>query len=537
VTGFLVVGLAAPLSLPGEASAVRKPVPVHQFQVARSVDNAVLSGDVQNDCGPPADTPVPDGVPIVVTLPPYTFIVGRIPPTVWRNPPTSDPAWRLGFEGFMYLAPLAVRAYLDGQFASLRRMVDQLVAFHLQNPDPGKSIYGWDEGTAQRRLQAENCLYALTHDTRMRAGMTADANVQLGPRYYGPPYARVHNHGLMANIRIVRAGELLSVPSWRTTGLSRMRTEAPLAFSPSGTTWEQASAYQQFTAHLWSQAADFLDLDEPGSAAAVTIRAVVAKALVVLSWMTEPDGHIVTIGDSPLQDGELRTSTARVFRDDATGWLIGRWSWTDALTSFYSIRYGPVRWAHGHEDRGAITWTTWGARVLIDPGRFDSDAASGWHAWQMSAPAHNAAVLVGARRRSVPVRVTAGTIQAPAHAWQIEDDIYPLHHLRTVNVYRDTHALRVRDSFAGAGPADQYFHLAPSWQLVSVSADRRSAVFGLASGRRLVVTTTGVIAQVIRGSTRPIAGWFFPDEDLRYAAYQLRIRSLTRTTVTVLRVT
>jgi hypothetical protein len=521
----LVVGVTGP------------PPPVHQFAAPHFADSAVLTDDLLNDCGSPATTPVPDGAPIVVSLPPYTFTVGRIPSTAWRNPPSTDPGWRLAFEGFMYLPALALRAYLDDQTASLHRMVDQIAAFHLQNPDPGRSVYGWDEGTAQRRLQTENCLYVLTRDGRMRAGMTADAKVQLGPRYYGPPYARVHNHGLMANLRIVRAGELLAVLSWRTTGLSRMRSEAPLAFSPAGTTWEQASAYHQFTIQLWNQAVAFLARHEPGSPAIATIQAVTAKALAVLSWMTEPDGQIVTVGDSPLQDGETRTSTARVFRDDAAGWLIGRWSWSDPLTTYYSIRYGPPRWAHGHEDRGAITWSTWGSRVLVDPGRFDGDPASSWRTWQMSAPAHNAAVLAGTRLTSRAVRVTAGTVQAPAHAWQVEDDLYPLHHVRTVNVYRDTRMLRLRDSFAGPGPFDQYFHLAPEWLLVSVSGDRHSAVFRLPSGRRLTVTTTGLIRQVVRGSAQPIAGWFFPDDGVRLAAYQLRIASLTRTISTALRVT
>jgi hypothetical protein len=523
-------------SLTSATASGSSPAPVHRFAVPHAFDAAVVADDPASDRGTPATTPVPDGVPIVVTLGSYTFTVGAINPTVWRHPPTTDLSWRLAFEGFMYLPSLAVRAYLDGQTTSLRRMVDQLVAFHVQNPDPGTNAYGWDEGTAQRRLQTENCVYALTRDTRLRYGMGTDVRVQLGSRYYGPPYQPVHNHGLMANMRIVRAGELLAVTTWRTTGMSRMRTEAPLAFSLAGTTWEQSSMYQGFTMQLWNAAADFLAFREPGAAAIATIRAVTAKAAAVFAWMTEPDGRIVTIGDSDQERGALRSSTARVFRDDTTGWLIGRWSWTDPLTTYYSIRYGPRRWAHGHEDRGAITWSTLGTRVLVDPGRYSGDPTSGWFTWQLSATAHNAAVLAGTKLRAVPVRVTAGTVQGPAHAWQIEDDLYPLHHVRTVNVYRDTHSVRVRDSYAGAGPFDQYFHLAPQWILVAVSADRHSAVFRLTSGRRLAMTTTGTIAQVVRGATRPIAGWYFPAQNTRVPADQLRIRSLTRTTVTVLRV-
>jgi hypothetical protein len=62
------------------------------------------------------------------------------------------------------------------------------VTFHRQNPDPGDSLYGWDEGTALRRLDVLSCLYALTRSSTLVAGMKADVAVLLGPRYYGPPH-------------------------------------------------------------------------------------------------------------------------------------------------------------------------------------------------------------------------------------------------------------------------------------------------------------------------------------------------------------
>lgn len=493
---------------------------------------AAVTGDPSEDCGAPSATPVVDGQPIVVTLAPVTFTVGSIDPYVWRHPLNTDPGWRLWFEGFIYLPPLALRAYLDGATQSLNTMVEQVVAFHTQNPDPGLSRYGWDEGTAQRRLQTENCLYRLTSDPRLRPGMTADVAVQLGPRYYGPPYARVHNHGVMANLRMVRAGELLDVASWRTTAIGRLQSEAPLAFSPLGTTWEQSSGYHAFTMRLWDQAADLLRQHEPGSSAIAVIDAATDKANVVLTWMTEPNGDLVPVGDSNVAAGEVRPeSTAPVFRDDAAGWLVGRWSWRDPSTLYYLVRYGPPRWAHGHEDRGSVTWT-WGEQILVDPGYVDTDPTSTWWAWQWSAAAHNVAILGAVRRPTAPVRVVAGTVQGPAHAWQLEDDVYALHHVRALSISRVTRALIARDSFAGPGIFDQYWHLAPEWQLVSVARDRRTAVFTSSSGRRLTVTSSGIIAQVVRGATAPIAGWVFPATGQRVAAWQLRIRAVTRTIVT-----
>ena len=493
---------------------------------------AIETTDPSEDCGEPSAIPVVDGQPILVTLVPVTFTVGNIDPYVWRHPLNADLGWRLWFEGFMYLPPLALRAYNDGAVQSLDTMVAQVVAFHAQNPDPGTNSYGWDEGTAQRRLQTENCLYRLTSDSRLQAGMAADVAVQFGPRYYGPPYARVHNHGVMANLRIVRAGELLGVDSWRIAAIQRLQAEAPLAFSPLGTTWEQSTEYQSFSMRLWDQAADLLRRHEPGSTAIPVIDAATDRAKVVLSWMTEPDGYVVPIGDSSASVGPARDSTDRVFRDDIAGWLIGRWSWTDPSTTYYLLRYGPTRWAHGHDDRGAVVWTTWGEQILVDPGYYGGDVSSSWGVWQWSAAAHNVAILSGVRRPTAAVKLIAGTVQGPAHAWQVEDDLYSLHHTRVLNIFRSTRTLRVRDSYAGPGIFDQYWHLGPTWQLVQITSDRRTAIFAAASGRRLTITSSGLLAQVVRGATRPIAGWVFPAPGQLTAAWQLRVRAVTRTIVT-----
>jgi hypothetical protein len=50
----------------------------------------------------------------------------------------------------------------------------QVSAFNTQNPDPGTAQYGWDEGTALRRLETLNCLYWL-HAPRASATAIARA--------------------------------------------------------------------------------------------------------------------------------------------------------------------------------------------------------------------------------------------------------------------------------------------------------------------------------------------------------------------------
>jgi hypothetical protein len=490
------------------------------------------------DCGGPSATPVPDGQAIVVSLPPAApFTVGRINPYVWRHPMVADPSWRLTFEAFMYLPPLAVRAARDGQTTSLNTIVNQVIAFHGQNPDPGSDAYGWDEGTAQRRLQAENCLYSLTHDSRLVPGMTADANVQFGRRYYGPPYRPVHNHGLMANLRLVRAGELLGRSTWVTFALNRMAHEAPLAFSAAGTSWEQSSSYQLLDTRLWQSAADELAQHPAYAATTTAIRAVTTKALRVVGWFTEPDGRFVQIGDSDRGVGGTSQTRPGIFRDDAAGYAMGRWSRTDAATTYYTIRYGPSRRAHGHYDRGGLTWTTFGARVLVGPGRYDYGSAL-IDAWQRSPIANNVAIpQSGGYNDSASASIVAQTIQIPARAYRVVDLLYGRTHSRSIDIVNGAHRLVVRDAYSGGVAFRQYWHLDQSWRWVSTSPGGTALLFKNASGRHLTIKTTGRLYSLRRGSTTPFAGWNFPTFGVKAAAYQIAIRSYGTSVTTTFTVT
>jgi hypothetical protein len=476
-------------------------------------------------CGTVAPQPVPDGQPIVVVIPPGpAFTVGAISTSMWRNPPVTDPTWRQNFQAMMWLKPLARRAAQDNQQQSLTALVNQAVAFHRQNPDPGTISYGWDEGTANRRLETENCLFALTGSQALVAGMVADAAVLLGARYYGPPNFPVHNHGLMANLQLIRAADMIDRPAWKATAIRRITSEAPQAFSRIGTSWEQASMYQRLNAGLWDQAANALE--SAGSpAAATSIRATVAAAYAVFAWMTEPDGDIVQVGNSDQQAGQLRTGwTDRALRDDPAGWIIGRWSWSDATTSHYTIRYGPRRRGHGHHDRaGGVTWSTHGVRVLVGPGRFNYDGANNYNIYQLSPQGQNVAIPDTGTAGTGAASVAAGVVQAPAHGWQIRDTVYGTAHTRGINVNRDARRIQVSDSFPNKSLWRQHWHLDPAWTLVSSASTQ--LVFSHPAGRRLTVTTTGRVSGVILGQTRPPAGWHFPRFGVREWAAEIIIRS------------
>ncbi|MGZ4612057.1 MAG: heparinase II/III domain-containing protein [Kineosporiaceae bacterium] len=469
-------------------------------------------------CAPRATTPVHNGRRIVVSLPRAPrFVVGRIPASWWPHPPVSAVTWRLAFQSLAWLTPLAQRAADDRQRSALAAIVGQVATFHRQNPDPGTNASGWDEGTAMRRLQAENCLYRLTHDRRLRAAMAADVNVQFSNRYYGPPRFPVHNHGELANLMVLDAAHLLGRIHWRDEVLARVRSEAPQAWTRSGTTWEQSSSYHALNIQLWRRVADAVGVVRPKDPVIRLIRWLTGRADRVLAWMTEPDGKLALIGDSDEHEGATRSTwTSHVLRDDEAGLIVGRWSWRDPTTSYYTIRYGPPRWGHGQQDRTGVTWSARGLRILVNPGRYTYDSSL-YEAYAADQVSHNVAAPTGSLNSRASAAVTAATITANAHNWTLVDDLYGVRHARGVTVRDDRPVLAVADRFSGGLSFQQTWHLDPSWTLASRSRDGRRMTFR-SGGHRLTVITTGVFSAVLCGATKPIRGWHFPSPGRRLAA-------------------
>ena len=386
-----------------------------------------------------------------------------------------------------------------------------------------------------KRLDAENCLYSLMPTADLRSSMIEDAKVLLGWRYYGPPRAAVHNHGLMDNIQLFRASTLLNMPTWNSKAINRMVNEAPLAFSPKGVTFEQSSEYQLVNINLWTQASNYLR-QSGYTSAADSIDGTLAKARAAFRWMTEPDGRVVQIGDSTKRPGDPHPAyTSRVFKDDSTGWIVGRWSWRDPDTTYYTVRYGPAHRAHGQHDRaGGVTWSTAGVRVLVGPGKFNYDTTSKWYAYQHGPQSHNVAIPDGRSVTNNGGSVSASLVQTPAHAWNIKDKMFGIDHSRNINVNRDTKTIRVTDYFPGASLWRQHWHLDAAWQLVSKSSTKLT--FSHPSGKHLVVTTTGRLSDVVRGDTWPVQGWNYPDFGSRVSAYEMVIRSYGKSSISSFRV-
>ena len=489
-------------------------------------------------CVPKTEQLVEDGAAIVVSMPPAIFTVGQLGIAFWAKPPNTDPTWQMHLYSFRWLVPLLGRAVQDGQLKARDELINEVVRFYRDNPDRGASVKGWDEGSSLRRLEHLNCMYAMTKDRRLITPMQTEVALQFGPRYYGPPRHPVHNHGLMANLRVIEAGRLLNRPDWIAAAGKRMRVEAPLSFSAAGTSWEQSSQYQILNRNMWAAAASALETINRADPAVAAIRATTKRADNVSQWFTEPDGRLVQIGDATRAPGlpAPKRTDPGIFRDDPAGFIVGRWSWKDPKTSYYTLRYGPPRRAHGHPDKGSVTWSTAGSRVLVGSGYIGYDMLDPFVRYQKSPEAANVAIPAGAVLRNTPATITRASRSRHAHRWTVADSVFRKSHTRTVDVNNLTRTLSVWDAFRGGGTADQMWHLDPVWQLVSTSPNAQTLRFRRPDGRILQIVTTGRFESVKRGQTRPVAGWTFPATRQRTANYELRVRWVAGTVKTTFQV-
>ncbi|WP_040157818.1 heparinase II/III domain-containing protein [Mobilicoccus massiliensis] len=487
-------------------------------------------------CGGASRTPVRDREPITASVPPTApFTVGRMSANQWRRPASSDPTWQMRFYSLEWMKPLAKRAFDDRQRVALAQLVSQVESFYRLNPDVGSSRLGWDEGTSLRRLSTLSCLYVLTGDPRLEKRMSAETAVLFGPRYYGPPRHPVHNHGLMANLNIKIAGEVVGRSDWVNRAGARMRAESGMAFTRAGTSKEQSAWYHVVNMTMWKDAAQRMLAVDPTDAAAHQLMAKMGQAEGVARWLTEPDGDLVQIGDTGRGPGvkPAGTETAKAFRDDEAGLLVGRWSWRDPATTYYTVRYGPGRFAHGHPDKGAVTWSTAGTRVLVGPGYYSYDWKDPFASYARLPHSHNIAWPTRGRYEAGRTATLRGAgSSAGMHSWNVTDRVHGIAHTRHLRVDDPARTLVVTDTYPARTALRQSWHLDPAWKLVT--ARGRTLTLTHPDGRTLRITTTGTIVSRVRGATRPVAGWNYPAPGSRVPGWEITLggsRAMTTTFV------
>lgn len=432
--------------------------------------------------------------------------------------PFQDPSRRLWFRSLLWLAWRATSFAEAGQTAEATAAGEALVKAADGYPDPGSSTEellalantsGWDEGTATRRAEALLCATSAVPVAKLEPSLRAHAAALIDPaRYIGPPNRQVHNHGLLANLTLLDIADVLNDTAIRDIAVSRLRSEYPLVFSPSGFSSEAASHYHGVNYLGWTEA--MYALQQRGLTAEVAgIQEMLGRAANVSAHFIGPTGVPLMLGNSRGDDGFLRPGgnggRPLMISDPAAGVAFGRQSWSDQNTTAWSAMNRPRRGAHGHDDRLSVTWQTGGAPVLIDPGQPDYELANPFTAWAKSAEAHNTSVVTKTkkdriRETSLAVERTGGldkiSMSSTHSGFPQEREVLIDHNRRSMWV-----------SDTAQSSQAQHWHFAPEWTVSGITGN--VATLTDTQGRTVTVTTTkGATIQAYSGSTSPAAGWY-----------------------------
>jgi Heparinase II/III-like protein len=345
------------------------------------------------------------------------------------------------------------------------------------------------------------------------------------------------NHGLKQDLEILSIGCAYPAGAfggqalrWRQAARQQMLASfAPNRLGPAvdaqGATNEQATGYARFTYYLWTQAEQ--KLAACGYSLPPSITSRIALMPMFLAQATQPDGNLVQIGDTyvegpgptpgiALQDagtGAAGPPPPRVAVYPA-GYVFGRSTWRPfGSASFYSLRFGPSRQIHGHNDHMSLTYYARGRNLLVNAGHTGYEDTA-YRAYLQSPEASNVLVMPGVPfSAATSTDLTRQTIVPDGQFFEFTDTAFGGHPRdRSVYICQQPDLVLVFDRASGAPSYQQLWHLDPGLTVTRVS---RSYAVATAPGTQLEIrqiplpgqVIPSASTQVIRGQTSPYQGW------------------------------
>ena len=429
----------------------------------------------------------------------------------WKLNPFDNPTWGQDFRSGSWIENLVAGYLAGGPEADAYRARAALIAAGWLRAQPA----------SDRDPQTLVCI------AQAFPGQ-AWIDDQIAPtvNYYAAHWMGAWNHGLMQDIKLLRIG--CGYPpgafggaalSWRRTAVAQLIA----AFEPNrlgpaidaqGAVNEQATLYEDFVYHLWQTALP--QLAACGYTLPGWITARIAKLPTFLGYATQPDGDLAQIGDSYVERPATSSrGQALVAVYAQAGYVFGRSGWTPSA-SFYSLRFGPGREIHGHDDHLGLTYYARGRDLIVDAGHYGYTATP-YRAWLQSPKAASTLVLPGAPfSAAAPTALVADRIGQDGQFYELYDTAFggrPRY--RSVYVSQRPDLVIVFDRAQGGSDGSTYaqlWHLDPSLRVTSVSS---SAAVATAPGASLTLAQVALPGQVIpagstqvaSGQTDPYQGW------------------------------
>ena len=462
----------------------------------------------------------------------------------WRVNPDKNPSWYMWLHSLRWLGQGIVAAG-KGDKRALQRV--SAIAHDWVNDNP----YSWksDVGAYESTMHRTNVLICL------RQATLSGLHVSRLPREYAwldkalldhawflqKNWSGDWNHGTDESLALFGVGCTLGRSDLKKVAVDRLTSAIKTSIDTQGSTNEQSTAYAQFNYSLWGRAIDVLQKCgvDPGT----TIKARRRELAKWLALATNSLGNLPQLGDSEVVKtfpvpgtvleyaGTLGASgirpTQRVGIFDA-GYIFGRTGWGETRPftqeSTYSIRFGPTRKLHGHEDHTSVTYTSHGRDILIDGGH-SGYKWDDWRSWAKSQFSHNEMTVLSTAAEHPETKLTRSSISSTSEFYELQDSLGSgINRTRGVLVLKDPDLMVVLDRGTSASAEDYQtlWHL-PADQQVHVKGN--DSVVAQRPGDRVKTTLLQIPFQqettpikVKPGQTDPIQGWLYVSIDNRRPA-------------------
>jgi hypothetical protein len=456
----------------------------------------------------------------------------------WRSDPYSKPSWYMWLHSLRWLGQ-GIKAGQKGNRPALTHTMAIIKDWVRDNPYSWKRDVGAWESTMHRTnvlICARQAVLSGLKVRRLPAQYTwLDQALLDHARYMVENFSGPSNHGTDESIALFGVGCILGHAELKDLAVQRLTEAITTAIDPQGSTNEQSIGYAMFNYQLWGRAVAALKRCGANPGPVIEQRRRVLAEWIALA--TTSTGYIPQVGDSIRQKpdvvagtsleyaaslgkkGTAPTRRAAVF--DA-GYIFGRTGWgvdrPFTRESTYTIRFGPGRRYHGHEDHTSITYNSHGRDILIDPGHsgYQEDK---WQAWTKSQVAHNVMSVPAGKATGAETRLVSAAIAPTSEYYSLADNpVEGVERTRDVLVLKDPDLIITLDRGQSSGEQryETLWHL-PADQKVTVQSPTHAVAAkpGDTSKTHLLQIPYGqeLPADALtleQGKADPVQGWYFP---------------------------
>jgi hypothetical protein len=489
---------------------------------AASVGPLSAAGETGPSCNLPGDSvrtadQLMDGV---YRFNPFAAVRLRYPLT-WTEDPFESANWRFQFQSLTWVLPLIKAWEITGETGYRDRALSLVRSWVRHNPqDDPASDFSWnDHSTAWRAITLVCIAQAVPPGPLLRESMLLHGHTLADPSFY----VGRGNHALDQSLGLLAIGCFVDRTGWQDVAEDRINALLEVSVDAQGVTNEQAVGYQLYNYRRYRQAER--RLTDCGRTVSSTFNRI-PKMARLLAHATAPDGRYVMIGDTldeaatPIPRtiaefaatrgarGPRPTTTIATFR---AGYVFGRTGWGESRPYkdevAFSLRFGPPRFIHGHDDASSITLYGYGTRLLLDPGYYGYEATV-WRPWFRSPVAHNLVATDAPVRSDKPSRLVRSEETDHSFEAVVRANLYHgVRSTRRLVFSRHGGYLLAEDSVSSTRSRKwtQLWHLRDgarpkvSGDLVWTRRNRGNVL--------IQQLAAGGATRIVKGSTKPRQGW------------------------------